>query len=117
MEGWEPREFTEYEWDGDRLVGSVTWREPEWSTDDVNALLALREYRRLTGPHGQQMDEAMSPDGDPSNPDAKFRWVAGLPSVDFAQKAINVEQDNYKKKYGDDADMGSMRWSVRKEPI
>ena len=116
MSGWEPVEVTRYEYDGDgRVVGSVTTREPEWCRADVEALLAFIESGRV-GPHGHPLSEAMSRDGDPSNPDATIRWHVPLPSIDFAQQALDREKRAYAKKYPD-ADMNALRWRVEKQEI
>lgn len=45
MEGREPAEVTEHEYEGGRLVRSVTVREPEWTEQDLLEVLALAEYR------------------------------------------------------------------------
>jgi YD repeat-containing protein len=46
LDGREPREVTEYEYDDEgRLTRSVTVREPEWTEQDVAERLALAEYR------------------------------------------------------------------------
>ena len=105
--------ITRYEYDGDRLVGSVTEREPEWSRADVEALDALRQVREAVGPHGYPMDEAMSPDGDPSSWDALYEWVPLPPAVDHAQAAQNRFIEAYRKQHPD-ADMSAMRWRLEK---
>lgn len=113
MSGWEPVEATTYEYDDyGRLVGSVTEREPEWSREDVEALIALMEAKRV-GPHGHPMDEAVSRDGDPSNPDRKWDWVVPLPTVDFPQQALDREKKRYSKSYPD-AEVEALRWRVEK---
>ena len=113
LSGWEPLEVTEYEYDEDgRLVGSVTTREPEWSADDVNALLAFLDSKRV-GSHGHPLSESMSPDADPASRDAKYRYVVPNPSVDFAARALSNAQDAYRKKYPE-ADMSSLRWRVER---
>lgn len=104
---------TRYEYDGDRLVGSVTEREPEWSRSDVEALDALRQARASIGAHGFPMDEALSPDGDPSSWDSTYEWVAMPPVVDHAQAALDRSITAYRKKYPD-ADMGALRWRLEK---
>lgn len=113
LSGWEPAVATTYEYDdAGRLIGSVVEREPEWSREDVEAMVALMESKRI-GPHGHPMDEAVSRDGDPSNPDRKWDYVVPLPTVDFAQRALDVTKQKYQKQYPD-ADLGSLLWKVEK---
>jgi hypothetical protein len=45
MEGREPAEVTEYEYEDGLLVRSVTTREPLWTEQDLAEILALAEYR------------------------------------------------------------------------
>ena len=94
------------------MVGSTCWREPEWSDEDRLAVFAELERRRLTGPHGQPMDEATDPRGNPSSHGAEWTYVAE-PYVDFAQAAIDSASDAYRKQYGDAMPDG-LRWSVKK---
>ena len=102
MSGWEPVEVTEYEYDGDRLVGSVVRREPEWCRADVEALLAHIESGRV-GPHGQPMDEATSPLADPANPNRQWTYKV-RPWVDFAARAEERAMRAYREQYGDQMD-------------
>lgn len=115
MSGWEPKRFTRYEYEDGVLVGSVTEQEPEYSRIDVEALIALVESQRV-GPHGYPMNEAMSPAGDPSNPDREWDWDVGLPSIDFAQAAVDRAIDQYRTAYPD-ADMSSLKWAVKKRVL
>lgn len=115
MLGREPATVTEYEYDGDRLIGSRTFREPEWLDSDREAVIAVLELRRMIGPHGQPLDEAMSPDADPSSWDAKYRYVV-KPKRDFAAKALSDAQEAYRKRYPD-ADLSSLRWRVEREDL
>lgn len=137
LSGWEPRTVTTYEYDTvsfssgarwrwlravhewvwavanpPRLLGSVTEREPEWARDDVEGLLALLERGRV-GSHGQPMSEATSPLADPSNRDRGWDYEVDV-FTDFAQQKLSREQEAFKQAYGDDADMASLRWVVRK---
>lgn len=45
FDGREPVATTTYEYDGDRLVRSVTVREPEWTEQDRAWMFALAGYR------------------------------------------------------------------------
>lgn len=87
--GWEPATVTFYEYDGDRLVSSVTVREAEWSPDDVALLIASRRDERVRrGPHGYTLEEAT----DPAN---QFAWDAGKPRKDWIMAAMQKAQELY----------------------
>lgn len=92
---------------------SVTYREQEWTDSQVLALIAAEEKRLSAGDHGQPLDEAMSPDADPSSWDSTYEYVVPPPVRDFAQKALSDAQDAYRKKYPD-ADMSSLKWRVER---
>jgi hypothetical protein len=87
--GWEPAEVTYYEYEGDRLVRSVTVREPEWSVDDRALVIASRRAERVKrGPHGYPLEVAM----DPAN---QFAFDPGNPSRDWAMKALQDAQEAF----------------------
>lgn len=101
-------------YEGDRLVRSVTVREPEWSDGERAALLNfMAEDRAPRGAHGHLLSDAMSPDGDPASWGAGYVWHVPDPSVDFAQQALDRAKDAYQKSYPD-ADLGSLLWRVEK---
>lgn len=90
----------------------MTTREPEWDDADRLAVFAELDRRRLAGTHGQPMDEATDPRGNPSSHAAEWGYVAE-PYVDFAQQALDEASAAYRKQYGDDVPAG-LRWSVKK---
>lgn len=101
-------------YEGDRLVKTVTVREPEYRPEDLSVLLSwLRDDLEPRGSHGHLLADAMSPDADPGKRDAKYRFVAGPPVVDFAAKALADRQAAYLKQFPD-ADMSYLRWSVER---
>ena len=110
MNGWEPREFTEYRYDGDRLVSTVTYREPEWRPEDVALALAGERLEADMGPHGIPMSVAT----DPAN-QGRFR-VNKFPKKDFAAAAIGDAQDFYYSNKGKDRPRHGHLWSVRLAP-
>jgi len=77
----------------------VTTPEPEFGPSDVAWFAALAELEAGEGPHGFLMEDATSPDADPSDPDSAWKFVAGVsvvspegqrlraPVIDFAEKA------------------------------
>ena len=117
LHGWEPATVTTYEYEGDKLVRSVTVREPEFTPPDLVILRGwMREELAPRGAHGHLLSEAMSPDADPGSWDATRRYRVPPPSRDFAAKAISDAQEAYKKRFPD-ADLSSLRWRVESEPI
>lgn len=108
--GWEPREFTSYVYEGDRLVGSVTRRESEWSPRDRAEVIALARLEAEMGPHGIPMSEAM----DPAN---QFAFqVNKRPSMDWAAKALGDAQDAFYNGEGKDKPRHGHQWRVSKKP-
>lgn len=108
MRGWEPREFTEYEYEGDRLVRSVTYKEPEFSRGDVASAIAEQIRAADIGPHGIPMSEAM-------NPENQFGFkVSEKPEMDWAAAAIGKAQDAYYAGRGKDQPRHGHVW--RAEP-
>lgn len=112
LSGWEPREVTRYEYENGRIVGSVTEREPEFSRADVEAMIAYTEKLRV-GSHGQPMSEATSREADPSNRSRTIKYEVDT-YIDFAKQAENQARENHKREYGEDADMASTCFVVRK---
>ena len=111
--GREPREVTEYAYDGDRLIGSVTTREPEFSRDHLDLLLAHERLEADRGSHGQPMSEATDPSGDPAKKGG-WRYEANrLPRVDFAAKALADQQDAFYKKWPKASRNGHL-WYVKR---
>jgi hypothetical protein len=93
LSGWEPAEVTTFEYDGDRLVRSVTVREGEFDADEVAVLLASRRVEQDMGSHGVPMSEAT----DPENA-GKF-VINDRPRVDYVRLAIQAKQDAYYGQY------------------
>lgn len=66
-------------------------------------LLASRAIEADLGPHGHPMSESTSALANPSNNDAKWRYVATeRPTVDYAAKALGDAQDAYRERWGKD---------------
>lgn len=66
LNGWEPAEVTDHEYDeAGRLVRSTTRREVEWDADERAWALALIEYEASKCPGcGGQWSETTSPDAE-----------------------------------------------------
>lgn len=102
LAGWEPQEFTEYIYEGDRLVGTITTREPEWDMEQVDLLLAAHKFRSDIGPHGYLLSKATSSDADPTNYKSPLRYVGHGPFWDYAKKAELDRIDAYKAEFPKD---------------
>lgn len=97
-------------YDGDRLVSTVTHREPEWRAEDVALALAAERLDADMGSHGIPMSVA-------TNPDNQFRFKASeKPSKDYAAAAIGAAQDAYYNGKGKDRPRHGHLWSVRLSP-
>lgn len=108
--GWEPREFTEFVYDGDRLVGSVSRQETEFDREQVALLMAHQLLEADRGPHGFPMSVATDPDNQ-----FKFR-ASEAPTVDWAAATVHHAQETYYKRYdkpGAPADRAGHLWSVK----
>lgn len=91
------------------LVRSVTVREPEWSPDDVAALLASRrEQFAPRGSHGILISES-------TDPALKDAWEVDLPTRDFATALLHASQDTYFKQYPTAKGDSSLLWRVRRK--
>lgn len=113
-----------YSDDGSLLYTRVE-RESDWTPEQVSLVLGVQAYQRSLGPHGQPMDEAMSPDSDPSNRDGKRIYKAGVavttpegkkmyaPLIDFAERAQAQAMENYKKSAGENADLTGLVFPVQ----
>jgi len=93
--GWEPREFTEYIYDGDRVAGTVTHREPEFTDEWRELVLAHLRIEQDRGPHGQPMSEATDADANPSKAGGWHYEANPSPRIDFAAKALTDAQEKF----------------------
>lgn len=125
LRGWEPVETHTPTYDGSGRVVSVrVEREPEWSSEQVSLMLGVQAYERSLGPHGQPMDEALSPDSDPSNRNGARIYRAGVPVVtpegktiyapvvDWAQRTQDEAMENYRKSAGEGANLSGLVFPV-----
>lgn len=108
LSGWEPAEVTTCEYDGDRLIRTVTIREPEFSNLDVAVLIEARRRRRVRrGPHGYPISEA-------TDPDNQFAFKAANPTRDWAMKALTQAQRAWYAANPQDEGDPSLVWNVEK---
>lgn len=101
LDGWAPETVTEYVYEGDRLVGTVSITEPEFSERDVDLLLEWQHRDKDRGPHGQPLSESTSALADPNNRAGTHSYRAGLPVVDWAERARKDAEEAYRKQYKD----------------
>jgi hypothetical protein len=110
--GWEPREFTRYEYDVDgRLVGSVTQREPEFNPEERALLLAMAEIENDIGHHGHPLSETTSPLASGSK--RLWHYEAEGPYADNAAQVEAEARTKYTKQYPDKA-LDGLFWVVKK---
>jgi len=107
--GNEPATVTHIEYDGHgRAVTVISTREPEFSERDRLMILAQRRADDVPrNAYGIPVSEAI----DPANRDA---FEVPLPDMDFPAATLARAQKKYSKTYPD-ADMDSLRWSVRRK--
>lgn len=106
--GWVPREHTTFVYDGDRLVETVTRKEPEWSKAERDLMVAFTLLEAETPSHGVPLSEAT----DPAN---QFAYRVPDPVVDFAAKALADHEAAFDKKYPDQNKNGYL-WQVERRP-
>lgn len=114
LDGWEPRTISEHEYDGDRLVRTVEYRESEWDDEQVALATAYKRFADDLGPHGHLMSEATSPDADPNNYDSPLRFVADGPVTDWARKTQMDAEAAWREAAGEKANMNGLIFPVRK---
>lgn len=107
--------MTEFEYDdAGRVLRAITRREPEWSHDDVDLMVASRQLEASIGSHGQPLDEAMSPLADPSSWGAEYGYETYL-EKDFAMKAKQDREDAERKALPEGGSMNGLVVRVRKK--
>lgn len=110
LSGWEPRTVTEYVYEGDRLIRSVTTREPEFTQRDTNYFLAFEALEAELGSHGFPMSEATAKTNE-------HAFVAAeMPTIDFAAQSIGAAQDAYYRSWPNAPRHGHL-WSTRKKSV
>lgn len=114
--GWEPETTTYYEYDdAGRVESSTTVREPEFDETDLEFFRALEELEQDTGPYGELLTEALSPDSDSDSRDATHRYDVDLPMVNFAARAVARAQESYySKNEVSESDRKSHVWIARR---
>lgn len=89
-------------------------REPEWSEEDRDLVVALEIVKNMTGPNGEWMPDATSDGADPNNYDVPFRFVASGPHTNWAEKTKADAVDQYRKDAGDKANLNGLYWTVER---
>lgn len=98
--------MTTFEYDGERLVRSITVREPEFDAAERAVLLASRRLQHETNRFGVPIAEAM----DPKN-QFKFQGFEA-PKVDWSEKAVEDAKDRFYKAWPD-ANRNGHRWGIK----
>jgi hypothetical protein len=90
LNGWEPAQATDYEYDGDgRLLRAVTRREPEWDDEQRASMLALHAYQSsLCGGCGGWLPDTTGDETDVS-------YVATDPVRCLRCTAISIQAKEY----------------------
>lgn len=121
MGGWEPTRTTRFVFE--RVwwkpwtwfpVGAVSTLEPEWVVDDVDWLIASRDFEASVGGHGHPLSEATSREANPANSDGAYYYVAGPQQVDWAERARSVAAKKFRDEVGADFDMSGYFFPVKK---
>lgn len=76
-------------------------------------MIASFEVEAETPDHGFHLSEALSAEADPANRDGAFKFVAGEPVVDYAEKARRDAEKAYRDAYKD-ANLNGLFFPVRK---
>lgn len=92
LTGWAPVNTHHHEYVEGVLVRTVVETEPEFDEQQYELAVALDLYEGTLNELGIPLDEAMSPDADPDNPNGSYRYVAAQPSRDWSIYAVEMEQ-------------------------
>lgn len=65
--------------------------EPEWDKDQYELMVALHEHEASLGEHGFPLDETMTVDADPLNPNRTHEFVV-RPARDWLDHAMEEAQ-------------------------
>lgn len=96
--------MTLHEYEGDRVVASVTAREPEFSPEDVAALLASRRAEaEPRNAYGVLVSDATAKEN-------QYAFSAE-PITDFAVVAVERAREKIKKDFPE-TDMAGWMWRV-----
>lgn len=98
--------MTFYQYEGDRLVASVSVPEPEFSAADVAALVASRRAEAAPrDAYGVLLSEA-------TDPELRYSW-APEPVTDFVVEAVEKAREKVKKDFPD-TNMAGWMWTVKR---
>jgi hypothetical protein len=104
-------------WTWARLVGSETRIESEFDIEQVDLLLAIREFNSERDSNGFPFSEVLSPAANPNEhslPEV-IRFFAQGPFTNWAEKSRLDAEQQYKKDAGDAANLNGMFWTVEKK--
>lgn len=95
-------------------VAATVEVESEFTSSDVDWLIASRDREASIGAHGHPLDEATSPDANPANPNGAYYYVADAQRVDWAERARRGAEKRFRDEVGDKFDMSGYFFPVRK---
>jgi len=110
LEGREPTEVTEHEYDeAGRLIRSVTTREPLWTEHDLADQLALVEYRSTLCPCGCGFPVAETTSHEEAGPSFAAKQIPCR-----ARQTLIEQQTAHLKSKGESGDpiAGARLWSI-----
>jgi hypothetical protein len=114
MEGREPAEVTEYEYEEGVLVRSVTTREPLWTEEDTAEILALAEYEDSLCPDcGFPRDEVNAHERVAPKFVISRHYCWASKAMAESQHAWMANRTNGGKKQQPPGD-AAIRWTIRK---
>jgi len=96
----------------------MTMTESAFDVEQVDLLLAIREYQRNLDPNGIPFERATSLEADPNptSPQANpVRFLPQGPFVNFAEKARLDAQQAYEKQAGEGVNLNGMFWTVEEK--
>lgn len=88
-------------------------REPEFSAEDVQLMLAAQEIQAETTSRGFTWAEEIDPRADPDHPENTHVFTSE-PVRNYAIAAQERAQKEWRETWGEDADMAGLVWPVER---
>lgn len=106
--GWEPEQRLERDEAGWRIV-----TEPEFDKEQYELLVGLYEYEASTDDYGFPLEESMSIESDPLNPNGKRRYEARPIRSWSEQAVVDAAKD---PRYSGENHSAARKWRVFEVP-
>jgi len=99
------------------LVASITTTESPFNVEQLDLLLAMRNYQQMLDSNGIPFEEATSNAANPTNYDSPeiVRFIARGPFTNWADKSRLDAEDAFRKEQGDNANLNGLFWTVEKK--